>query len=449
LIELGYIADPGDDEEAAIKNTVDENNFNLARAYLNGQQWSDGIQLLETLHRENPTVFRFASYLADAYQMVGKFKEARVVVDHICSLLDRENPQMDVLEGMLLFAEGRPLKALELFQKVEREAGNQPYLQLRIGNAYLQLDKLDKAADVLEAAVKADPEESGSWYSLGICRFRMAEYEPAMDALLHSIGLQYYHPPSHYYLGETLLAMQRYEEAANAYDVCLRLAPAMNMARDRLIGIYEHFLEQPGKANKYRLDFESSMKGEITIVSGLPRSGTSMMMQMMEAAGLEIFTDRERAADENNLKGYYEHEVVKHLAKDKSWLPLAKDKVVKVIAQLLPHLPMHYRYRIIYMERDILEVINSQKKMLMRNGKKVTTDTVSLKLFSSYENTIKRIKKWAETQPNVDIHFVNYASVIENPFMESMRINDFLDGRLDAESMAAAVDASMRRERIS
>jgi len=449
LIELGYIADPGDNAAAAIKSTIDENNFNLARAYFNGQQWEEGIRLLESLHRENPTILRFASYLTDGYQVTGKFKEARKMVTHIRELLDRESPQLDITEGTLLLAEDRPLKALELFQKVEREAGDQPQLRLRIANAYLQLNKPEKAQVLLEAAIAADPEEFASWYTLGICRYRMAAYESALDALLHGIGLQYYHPPSHYFLGETLMAMERYEEAANAFDVCLRLAPAMNMARERIISIYEQFLQQPCLANKYRLDFETSLKGEITIVSGLPRSGTSMMMQMLAAGGMDIFTDSERVPDENNLRGYYEHEAVKNLANNKTWLPEANGKAVKVIAQLLPYLPANFRYKIIFMERNIMEVISSQQKMLIRNGKNVKTDTLSLELLHSYEQTIKQVRTWAEAHANVDIHFVNYASVVENPFMESMHINDFLDGKLRAEAMAAAVDPSLRRELVA
>lgn len=448
LIELGYIADPGDDLEAAVKNTVDENNYNLARAYLNGQQWDEGIRLLEKLHEENPTVTRFITYLISACQTVGKFKRARQLVDHIRQLADRENPQLDILEGTLLLAEERPMMALELFQKVEREAGDQPQLQFRIANAYLQMNKPEKAGAILERALSRDPEEAGSWYSLGVCRFQMGRYEAAIEAFLQAVGLQYYHPPSHFYLGESLLALQRYEDAVNAYDVCLRLAPAMNLARERLIAIYEQFLQQPGRANKYRGDFDKAIKGEIVVVSGLPRSGTSMMMQMLEKGGLDIFTDKERAADESNPKGYYEHEAVKGLAKNKSWLPQATGKTVKIIAHLLSHLPAHYRYKIIFMERDVIEVVRSQQEMLIRNGKAVREDTLPLHLVNAYELTVARVKAWAAQHTNVSIHFVNYAAVVENPFLEALRIHEFLGQPLEVEAMTKAVEGDLHRVRV-
>ncbi|MBK8564074.1 MAG: alkaline phosphatase family protein [Saprospiraceae bacterium] len=449
LIELGYIADPGEDMEKAIKGTVDENNFNLARAYLNGQQWDEGIALLEKLHTENLEILRFANYLAHAYLMVGKFKKARKIVNHIQGLLDRESPQLDLLEGSLLLAEGRPLKALKMFQKVEKEAGQQPHLRYRLANAYLQLNKLEQAESVLMAAVAEDPEEASSWYTLGVCRYQMAKYEDAIDALLHGVGLQYYNPQSHFYLGETLLAMQRYEDAANAFEVCLRIAPAMNTARERLVAIYTQFLNQPGKAVKYEHDFDKAMKGQMTIVSGLPRSGTSMMMQMLEAGGMTIFTDKERTADESNPKGYYEHEAVKNLQKNKSWLPQAKDKVVKVIAHLLKHLPLHYRYKLIFMERDMMEVISSQQKMLARNGKRVKEDTLPMHLVTAFEQSLKEVKHWAATHSNVDVLYIAHAETIEMPFMTAIKVNEFLGGVLDVEAMAQAVDASLHREKTS
>ncbi|MBK9016595.1 MAG: tetratricopeptide repeat protein [Saprospiraceae bacterium] len=452
LIDLGYVADPGDDLEKAVKSTLDENNFNLARAYLDGQQWDDGIKLLEKLHDENPSVLRFATYLANAYQTVGKFKKARQVVNHIRETFDRENPQLDVLEGTLLLAEQRPLKALALFQKVEKEAGGQPHLRQRVANAYLQMNKLAEAEAVLEVAVSQDPEEVGAWYALGVCRHRMTHHEEAAAALLQAIGLMYYQPAAHFYLGETLLAMQRYEDATNAYDVCLRLAPGMNMARERLISIYSQFLEQPGKANKYRLDFEKNIKGEIVIVSGLPRSGTSMMMQMLEAGGMAIFTDRERQPDESNLKGYYEHEAVKNLAKNKSWLPQASGKAVKVIAHLLPHLPMNWHYKIIFMERDVLEVVRSQQKMLARNGSAqrgriVREDTLPFHLVKSYEQTLEKVKAWAREKPNAEVMYQAYSEAVESPFLAAMQINDFLNGQLRPEAMADVVEARLWRER--
>src|SRR5687768_1736541 len=106
----------------------------------------------------------------------------------------------------------------------------------------------------------------------------------------------------------------------------------------------------------------------ITVVSGLPRSGTSMMMKMLEAGGLEPVVDHVRKPDEDNPKGYYEFERVKALENDREWLPEAKGKFVKVISMLLRHLPADHRFKVIFMQRNMPEVLASQKKMLVRRG---------------------------------------------------------------------------------
>lgn len=447
LIDLGYVEDPGDNVEAAVKNTRDENNYYLSRAYINGGEYGEGIKLLEQLHSENPKTIRYATRLAHAYQSVGKYKEARKTVNHIREIEDRESPSMDILEGNLLLAEQRYQKALELFQKAEKEGGEQPLLHLRIAHAYLQLNKLEDAERAIRKELEISNEEASAHHTLGMILFKQMRYEEAIESFMDTIGLMYYFPAAHYYLGETLMKLGEYEKAAEAFDVTLRLAPGINGARQQLVNIYENHLNQPGKALKYKQDFLDNIKGTITIVSGLPRSGTSMMMQMLEAAGLPIFTDKERTADESNPKGYYEHEAVKALKRNKKWLPDAKDKVVKVIAHLLQHLPMNYRYQIIFMEREVIEVVASQQKMLVRDGKRVKEDVLPINLVDQYQQTLNKVKKWAEDRPNVEILYVPYKEVIENPFMQSMLINDFLGGNLQVEKMAQVVDASLYRER--
>lgn len=446
LIELGYIEDPGDNVDLAVKNTIAENNYNLARSYFNGQQFEPGIKLLEALLEDSPKTLRYATFLANGYLFVGKFGQARRIVNHIREVMDRESAQVDLLEGTLLLAEERPARAIELFKKVEAEAGEQLQLRLKLANAYFQLHKYEKATSLLERVLEEDEEEVGAWYLSGVCYFHLGEYENALEYLLHTIGLQYYQPVAHFYLGETLFVMQRYEEAATALEVCLRIAPRMNYARKRLISIYEGFLNLPELAAKFRGQMEASYKGELTIVSGLPRSGTSMMMQMLAAGGLEIFTDNVREADENNEKGYLEHEAVKSLANNSSWLPDANGKCVKVIAQLLNKLPLNYRYKVICMERDLSEVVSSQRKMLGRLGKDVADDPT---LEGRFEDTLLSVKEWMAANQNFEVVTVNYADVIEDPSTAATRLNEFLGGHLDEPKMVAAVDRGMRREGVT
>jgi broad-specificity NMP kinase len=185
----------------------------------------------------------------------------------------------------------------------------------------------------------------------------------------------------------------------------------------------------------------------ITIVSGLPRSGTSMMMKMLEAGGLSPMTDNIRTADEDNPKGYYEFERVKQLPKgDVAWVPEAQGKVVKVIAALLPHLPSGYQYHVIFMQRAMPEVLASQRQMLIRRGEdpdKIPDDMLA-KLF---EKHLKQVNEWIGQQPNVQRLDVNYNEMLKNPQPYINQINSFLGGRLDSAKMAQVIDPSLHRQR--
>jgi len=139
-----------------------------------------------------------------------------------------------------------------------------------------------------------------------------------------------------------------------------------------------------------------SKKNFITIVSGLPRSGTSMMMRMLEAGGMEIVMD---GPDEDNPRGYYEFEQVKKIKEDSSWLEDCKGKAVKMVSMLLYHLPEKYHYKIIFMQRDMQEMLTSQALMLKRLGKEdegISDEVIAEK----YEKHLKKIDIWLKIQPN-------------------------------------------------
>jgi LPS sulfotransferase NodH len=192
---------------------------------------------------------------------------------------------------------------------------------------------------------------------------------------------------------------------------------------------------------------DQTLEQVVTIVSGLPRSGTSMMMKMLEAGGLPPMTDNIRTADEDNPKGYYEFERVKQLPKgDVAWLPDAQGKVVKVIAALLPHLPGGYQYRVIFMQREMSEVLASQRQMLIRRGEdpdKIPDDVIA-KLF---EKHLKQVSEWVSQQPNVERLDVNYNEMLKNPQPFIEQIAAFLGGQLDTAKMATVVDPSLHRQR--
>lgn len=187
--------------------------------------------------------------------------------------------------------------------------------------------------------------------------------------------------------------------------------------------------------------------GALIVVSGLPRSGTSMMMKMLEAGGLEIVTDGERTADEDNPKGYYELERVKELDKggDKSWLGAYRGKVVKVISFLLRELPDDFSYKVIFMRREMEEVLASQKKMEDRRGEESQTEDE--KMTELYKNHLWRVNYLLKNSKNFVFLEVPYREVLERPGDWARRVAEFIGGELDVEKMAAVADPKLYRNR--
>lgn len=185
----------------------------------------------------------------------------------------------------------------------------------------------------------------------------------------------------------------------------------------------------------------------ITIVSGLPRSGTSMTMKMLEAGGIPPLTDEIREADADNPKGYYEFERVKQLDKgDTDWLQQARGKAVKIIGALLVHLPPDYEYKVIFMRRQIDEILRSQKQMLVRRGEPTekVDDVEMSELFSKHVN---HITSWIAKQPNMQVIYVSYNDVLQHPVDHANRINQFLGGALDVGEMVNVIDPDLYRQR--
>lgn len=184
----------------------------------------------------------------------------------------------------------------------------------------------------------------------------------------------------------------------------------------------------------------------ITIVSGLPRSGTSMMMKMLEAGGLAPLTDNLRAADEDNPRGYFEFERVKQIENDKAWLEDARGRVVKLISALLKHLPPSYNYKVIFMRRAMPEILASQRQMLIRRGE--PADAVpDDKMAAMFEKHVAQVETWLAAQPNIKTIYVSYNDVIDDPRTHALRINDFLGGSFDVEAMTAVADRTLYRQK--
>lgn len=182
----------------------------------------------------------------------------------------------------------------------------------------------------------------------------------------------------------------------------------------------------------------------ITVVSGLPRSGTSLMMQMLDRGGIPAVTDQVRAADDDNPRGYYEFEAVKRTRQDPSWLPGARGRCVKLVSSLLYDLPASESYCVLFMQRDIEEVLDSQEKMLARLGRPaVPRDQIR----NAFRIHLERLFQWLPQQGHLQLLTVNYNRLLSEPETEIRLIVEFLQGRPDPAAMRAAIDPALYRNR--
>ena len=187
---------------------------------------------------------------------------------------------------------------------------------------------------------------------------------------------------------------------------------------------------------------------EIIIVSGLPRSGTSLMMSMLQAGGLELLVDQRRTADEDNPRGYFEYEKVKRLKKDNTWLHEADGKVVKVVSTLLVCLPPQYSYRVVFMQRNMPEILESQRQMLSRSQQNPAADDNKLSMF--FSSHLDKISDWLNKQNNFSVCTVSFNRLFSSEReTEIHHLSDFFPNVLDERNMLSVIDDSLYRKRIN
>jgi hypothetical protein len=187
----------------------------------------------------------------------------------------------------------------------------------------------------------------------------------------------------------------------------------------------------------------------IVVVSGLPRSGTSMAMRMLEAGGMPILSDGLREPDEDNPRGYFELDAVKHLHADRdaAWLVSARGHAVKIISFLLTWLPETYNYRVIFMRRDLHEVVASQQTMLDRRGEGAASTKSAAETIAIYAEHLQQVERFLRRRSCFATLDIDYAEALASPVGAATRINTFLGGRLDVPAMTSAVDRSLHRQR--
>ncbi len=388
------------------------------------------------------------------------------------------------LKGLISFKEKNYTEALKEFQKAYKLNKTHKSLLLKLGELNLVLKKFDDAIKNFSKILEKDDEDAEAYLGIAKAYLGLKKLDQAITYSLNAVSLRFFNPSAHYYLGIALHRKGKVREAIKALEISIKQNPNYVEAYRRLAYIYKHRIKDIEIAKKYveyakeakkRLkqiqkqqvcssekekeaniaitsdmisnikDLQYSKENTIVIVSGLPRSGTSLMMQMLKAGGMNILTDNKRKPDENNPKGYYEYEKVKRLKKDASWMKESIGKVVKIVTPLITAIPyeLNFEYRVIFMMRNLNEVVASQYSMLKRLGKKganVTESTLKGIFLSQLQQSINFL-----SVREIPTLFVDYNVLIKNPEKEAKRINRFLGGILNVHKMIKEVDPSLKR----
>ena len=419
----------------------------------------------------------------------------------------RGNPQaLDFLAATVASAEGDFEEAAKLLEAAKLTKSPKPGFQFQVGNVYLGLEQYTEAEAAFERGLAMDELDPNCL--MGLCRtyIKWGKVRKSLEYGKRAIGLKYRFPVAHYFYARAQNRSGDVDGAITSLKTALKQNPNFQEAHELLAKIYDSIDEQQlaiehrGSARNLAddnqevideaagtmdfppledIDFEEilpempsealaklgilprlsqppqklttqeeqpeSEQEEIIVVSGLPRSGTSMMMQMLAAAGLEIYTDNQRKPDENNPKGYFEADAAKGLATDNAWVKDCRGKVVKVVAPVVPFLPQQERYRMVFMQRDINEIVASQNRMLERLEKQ-GGDIEDKQLQEIFLKQAFAAAQLVVSHGNLFLP-VSYSGAIEAPEKVARQVAEFLDMELDISAMVAAVDSSLHREK--
>ncbi len=484
FVALGYIDEVSTDLTEAATETRRENDWNLARACLYGGKYEAALLLLENCHAARPDRSDYSQLLARTQLQLGLLDEAETILQ-LCIQSLGNNDAARLLMGSIETQRGNHTTALLHLQAVRANSPENAQLLHTLTDTLLALRHWQDAAETARKILILDPGSAQGHLILARCLLHEARPREAVDAALHAIGLQYGNPRGHLLLGIALIRLEDWASARQALENHLQLAPSSPLGA-RYLAQAHRALHQPGQAERYdlqarvlrsrkntrqserlatilsaareraarrstsdRADYPTpSAPLEFTIVSGLPRSGTSLMMQILRAGGMDIMHDGIRTADDDNQEGYWEWEQIKALRKNPRIIEQAGGKVIKIISALLNCLPSHHRYRILFMRRPVPEVVDSQWKMLANRGTVPRSERAHL--ISAQEKHLASLLGNLRKSPHVDLLEIHYPTLVHQPATILPKLAEFMGPAFHGtpESLAAVIKPQLHRNRI-
>lgn len=441
LIELGYIDKPDVDKDVMISKTKCDLKHNLSTVYLGLRQYEKSKDLLmELIEEKDVDISPYFKDLIMIHLAQKEYQKAAFFLDKLKNTKTDVKYNLFYIEAEILDGIGQTQNALNHLIKALADKGHRSELWHKIGILQYKLGDHDQARESLENAIEIEPDKAAYHRVLAEVYFNLKEYNEAVDYALTSIELINNFPDAHFILAKSLEKLGDLENAKVAYLTAANLRSFSKAKELQAIENIEEKLQLVPLNDKITFKHREN---QIVLVSGLPRSGTSMMMQMLNSGGLDLLVDDVREADISNPKGYFEYEPVMSIHRDNTWLSKGQNKVVKIVAPLLKHIDPEFRYKIIFMKRDINEIIKSQRLMTGKD-----TEILPVKLYNSYVRLLENIESWKEKETGVEILYLDYKEVLNDPEVYMEKIQAFIGLDLDKEAMAKCVDKTLYRNRV-
>ena len=493
---LGYIEDPGADKEKQAESAEIEAKYNLARTYLWKNRPDQAQPLFEEIVRRRPWEDRFLLQLASVYFRAGYLRQAERLLSASYDMANPGSATILLLWGRIKLALGDLDAGFQCLIAAEKMNPRAPGIYAHLGDVYQRMLSWKDAEKAYGKAIELDQDNAFAWQGLSSIYRRYGDNQKTVDTALRAVSLLHRLPIAHFNIGVALARAGHHDRAVVAFETALRFHPDMVNAH-RFLATLHKSDGDPAKADFHRAELERLMRerrskrhlGEknrdklfdlppipplqerneillrerpdpvsskeksgriFVLVSGLPRSGTSLMMQMLEAGGAKVLTDEKRAADVDNPKGYYEWEPIKQI--DKKPEVLDEDgldgSAIKCISMLLQSLPLKHNYKVIFMTRPIDEVMQSQRKMIDRlatKGAELDTEQLHRGLTAHRDE----IRSWLKSVPHMDFIEIDYPTLVRDPLPQIARIVEFLgaDRLPNSTAMARVVDPSLHRKK--
>jgi predicted AlkP superfamily phosphohydrolase/phosphomutase/tetratricopeptide (TPR) repeat protein len=496
FVALGYIDEVSADPTEAADETNRENQWNLARACLYGGKYELALPLLEDCFNAYPERTDYAQLLARCQFQLGLLDEAEETLQ-VCLEGFGHNHAAQLVMGSIELERGNHAAALAHFDVVRAKDPDNTQMLHYLADAYLALRKWAEAKSTAERLLELDPASPQAQLILARYFLHCEKPEQAAEAALAATGLEFANPRGHFLLGLALSQLEQWGAAAHALRNHLQLKPKNGIAYRLLAracraqGHTDQALEAETRSRVLRIINQgeinqrlASLRGltaqrstarqaerqrrreaaatkaaeeaaeeaaiqplDFTLVSGLPRSGTSLMMQLLRAAGLEPMHDGKRSADDDNQEGYWEWEEIKSLAKQPRIIEQAEGKVIKIISALLPHLPPKHRYKILFMRRPVSQVVDSQWRMLANQG--MLPKAEKAHLIATQETHVAQILASLRQSPRIELLEVDFPAFVADPLAWLPRLREFMGESFSGtdEMLTAVVKPQLFRQR--